>query len=96
MDNGQTALVEVRQENIANPAKQIAERIRHKVDTYTAAFPALLEIPSRTTHTTRRRTVSCVVSAGCLENKQEGEKRTRGQEEVVYTTNRRYGVIASS
>jgi V-type H+-transporting ATPase subunit F len=26
---------------------QIAERIRHRVDTYTAAFPALLEIPSK-------------------------------------------------
>ncbi|KAK2626401.1 hypothetical protein QTJ16_004663 [Diplocarpon rosae] len=25
----------------------IAERIRHRVDTYTAAFPALLEIPSK-------------------------------------------------
>ncbi|KAK6579802.1 hypothetical protein PZA11_007510 [Diplocarpon coronariae] len=28
-------------------ALQIAERIRHRVDTYTAAFPALLEIPSK-------------------------------------------------
>jgi V-type H+-transporting ATPase subunit F len=26
---------------------QIAERIRHRVDAYTAAFPALLEIPSK-------------------------------------------------
>jgi ATP synthase F subunit len=26
---------------------QIADRIRHRVDTYTAAFPALLEIPSK-------------------------------------------------
>lgn len=26
---------------------QIAERIRHRVDLYTAAFPALLEIPSK-------------------------------------------------
>lgn len=26
---------------------KIAERIRHRVDTYTAAFPALLEIPSK-------------------------------------------------
>jgi ATP synthase F subunit len=26
---------------------QIAERIRHRVDSYTAAFPALLEIPSK-------------------------------------------------
>lgn len=26
---------------------QIAERIRHRVDTYTAAFPAVLEIPSK-------------------------------------------------
>lgn len=26
---------------------QIAERIRHRVDTYAAAFPALLEIPSK-------------------------------------------------
>ena len=26
---------------------QIAERIRHRVDQYTAAFPALLEIPSK-------------------------------------------------
>ena len=26
---------------------QIAERIRHRVETYTAAFPALLEIPSK-------------------------------------------------
>ncbi len=26
---------------------QIAERIRHKVETYTEAFPALLEIPSK-------------------------------------------------
>lgn len=36
-----------RGEDMADPAKQIAERIRHKVDTYTAAFPALLEIPSK-------------------------------------------------
>jgi V-type H+-transporting ATPase subunit F len=28
-------------------ALQIAERIRHRVDTYAAAFPALLEIPSK-------------------------------------------------
>jgi len=27
--------------------QHIAERIRHRVDTYTAAFPALLEIPSK-------------------------------------------------
>lgn len=26
---------------------QIAERIRHRVDTYTEAFPSLLEIPSK-------------------------------------------------
>ena len=26
---------------------QIAERIRHRVDTYTEAFPAVLEIPSK-------------------------------------------------
>lgn len=26
---------------------QIAERIRHRVDTYTSAFPAVLEIPSK-------------------------------------------------
>jgi V-type H+-transporting ATPase subunit F len=26
---------------------QIAERIRHRVETYTAAFPSLLEIPSK-------------------------------------------------
>ena len=26
---------------------QIADRIRHRVDTYTAAFPSLLEIPSK-------------------------------------------------
>jgi hypothetical protein len=26
---------------------QIAERIRHRVETFTAAFPALLEIPSK-------------------------------------------------
>lgn len=26
---------------------QIAERIRHRVDAYTAAFPSLLEIPSK-------------------------------------------------
>lgn len=26
---------------------KIAERIRHRVDTYTAAFPAVLEIPSK-------------------------------------------------
>ena len=26
---------------------QVAERIRHRVDSYTAAFPALLEIPSK-------------------------------------------------
>ena len=26
---------------------QVAERIRHRVDTYTAAFPAVLEIPSK-------------------------------------------------
>ena len=28
-------------------AKQIAERIRGRVDTYTEAFPAVLEIPSK-------------------------------------------------
>ncbi|KAF2805496.1 vacuolar ATP synthase [Mytilinidion resinicola] len=27
--------------------QHIAERIRHRVDTYTAAFPSLLEIPSK-------------------------------------------------
>ncbi|KAG9229418.1 V-type proton ATPase subunit F [Amylocarpus encephaloides] len=27
--------------------QHIAERIRHRVDTYTSAFPALLEIPSK-------------------------------------------------
>jgi V-type H+-transporting ATPase subunit F len=27
--------------------RQIAERIRNRVDTYTEAFPALLEIPSK-------------------------------------------------
>lgn len=27
--------------------KQVADRIRYRVDTYTAAFPALLEIPSK-------------------------------------------------
>ncbi|PMD50241.1 V-type proton ATPase subunit F [Hyaloscypha bicolor E] len=27
--------------------QHIAERIRHRVDTYTTAFPALLEIPSK-------------------------------------------------
>ncbi|KAK1829006.1 ATPase, V1 complex, subunit F [Podospora conica] len=27
--------------------QHIADRIRHRVDTYTAAFPALLEIPSK-------------------------------------------------
>lgn len=27
--------------------QHIADRIRHKVDSYTAAFPALLEIPSK-------------------------------------------------
>ncbi|KFY22695.1 hypothetical protein V493_06394 [Pseudogymnoascus sp. VKM F-4281 (FW-2241)] len=27
--------------------QHIAERIRHRVDTYTAAFPAVLEIPSK-------------------------------------------------
>jgi len=26
---------------------QIAEKIRHRVETYTAAFPSLLEIPSK-------------------------------------------------
>lgn len=26
---------------------QIADRIRHRVDTYTAAFPTILEIPSK-------------------------------------------------
>ncbi|KFH47129.1 V-type proton ATPase subunit F-like protein [Hapsidospora chrysogenum ATCC 11550] len=26
---------------------QIADRIRHRIDTYTAAFPAVLEIPSK-------------------------------------------------
>ena len=31
----------------AIPRLQVAERIRHKVDGYTAAFPALLEIPSK-------------------------------------------------
>lgn len=29
-----------------NPT-QIAEKIRYKIDTYTAAFPAVLEIPSK-------------------------------------------------
>lgn len=28
-------------------ASQIADRIRHRIDTYTAAFPAVLEIPSK-------------------------------------------------
>ncbi|UZP45822.1 hypothetical protein NXS19_013634 [Fusarium pseudograminearum] len=27
--------------------QHIAERIRHRIDTYTAAFPAVLEIPSK-------------------------------------------------
>ncbi|KAI9845279.1 MAG: H(+)-transporting V1 sector ATPase subunit F [Thelocarpon superellum] len=27
--------------------QHVAERIRHRVDSYTAAFPALLEIPSK-------------------------------------------------
>ncbi|OBT66090.1 V-type proton ATPase subunit F [Pseudogymnoascus sp. 23342-1-I1] len=27
--------------------QHVAERIRHRVDTYTAAFPAVLEIPSK-------------------------------------------------
>lgn len=27
--------------------QHIAERIRHRVDTYTAAFPSVLEIPSK-------------------------------------------------
>lgn len=26
---------------------QVADKIRHRIDTYTAAFPALLEIPSK-------------------------------------------------
>lgn len=26
---------------------QIADKIRHRIDTYTAAFPAVLEIPSK-------------------------------------------------
>lgn len=26
---------------------QIADRIRHRIDTYTAAFPTILEIPSK-------------------------------------------------
>ena len=30
-----------------NKHLKIAERIRHRVDTYTAAFPSLLEIPSK-------------------------------------------------
>ena len=28
-------------------ALQIADKIRHRVDTYTQAFPAVLEIPSK-------------------------------------------------
>ncbi|KAL6860263.1 H(+)-transporting V1 sector ATPase subunit F [Amphichorda felina] len=27
--------------------QHVAERIRHRIDTYTAAFPAVLEIPSK-------------------------------------------------
>lgn len=27
--------------------KQIADKIRHRIDTYTAAFPTILEIPSK-------------------------------------------------
>jgi hypothetical protein len=29
------------------PSLQIADRIRHRIDTYTQAFPAVLEIPSK-------------------------------------------------
>lgn len=32
---------------LADKAQQIADRIRHRVDTYTAAFPTVLEIPSK-------------------------------------------------
>jgi V-type H+-transporting ATPase subunit F len=31
---------------LANP-RQVADRIRYRVDTYTAAFPTVLEIPSK-------------------------------------------------
>lgn len=30
-----------------NDDYQVADRIRHRIDTYTAAFPAVLEIPSK-------------------------------------------------
>jgi len=29
------------------PIEQIADKIRHRIDTYTAAFPTVLEIPSK-------------------------------------------------
>jgi V-type H+-transporting ATPase subunit F len=31
----------------ADVQTQIAERIRHRIDSYTAAFPSVLEIPSK-------------------------------------------------
>ena len=39
--------VPVREAVGANGWLQIAEKIRHRVETYTAAFPSLLEIPSK-------------------------------------------------
>ena len=32
---------------LINYKLQVAERIRHRIDTYTAAFPTVLEIPSK-------------------------------------------------
>ncbi|KZF25419.1 vacuolar ATP synthase [Xylona heveae TC161] len=52
----ETAAIEAAFDNFTEERKDIAivlinqhvaERIRHRVDTYTAAFPALLEIPSK-------------------------------------------------
>ena len=35
------------EETTSADSPQIAEKIRHRVETYTAAFPSLLEIPSK-------------------------------------------------
>ena len=38
---------EVNEEMTSANSPQIAEKIRHRVEAYTAAFPSLLEIPSK-------------------------------------------------
>jgi V-type H+-transporting ATPase subunit F len=45
--NQHVRLLRRQRKDFATNSVQIAERIRYRVDTYTAAFPALLEIPSK-------------------------------------------------